>query len=425
MTNKGDPMKTLKRVVVTGLGAITPIGNNVTDYWTALKNGTSGAGPVTKLDVSKFKTQFACEVKGFDPSAFIDPKEIRSMDLYTQYAVVAADQAAEDAKIKGMGGDPFRKGVIFASGVGGLLTMQEEIEKFVKNDYKPRFSPHFIVRMISNIAAGIIGLRFDFRGMNYGTVSACASANHAMIDAFNYIRLGKADVIITGGAEASVNATSLGGFSCMKAISERNDDPATASRPFDADRDGFVLGEGAGALVLESLDSALARGATIYAEVIGGGMTADAYHYTLPHPEGRSVYQAMKMAIEDADIGTEAVDYINLHGTSTPAGDPAELLAVQSLFENSLSKLHVSATKSMTGHLLGAAGAIEGIATILAIKNGVVPPTINTKNIDPKIDVKVDLTLGKAVEKNITVAISNTFGFGGQNASIVFRKYEG
>ncbi len=413
------------RVVVTGLGAVTPIGNHIEEYWTALQQGVSGAAPITKMDASRYKTRFACEVKGFEPSEYLDMKETKSLDLYTQYAVAAASQAVERAGLNGKISDPYRAGVIFASGVGGLLTLQEEVVQYTKNDFRPRFSPHLITKMISNIAAGIIGIRFDFRGPNYGTVSACASSSHAISDAFNLIRLRKADLFIVGGAEASINPVGLGGFSCMRAISENNDNPQVASRPFDKDRDGFVLGEGAGALILESLEHAQARNAPILAELIGCGMTADAFHATLPHPEGRSVYQAMAMALEDGSISADQVDYVNLHGTSTPAGDPPELSAVQRIFQNSLEKLHVSATKSMTGHLLGAAGAIEAVATVLSIRDGVIPPTINTCNLDPKIEVKVDLTLGKAVKKDVKVALSNNFGFGGQNASLLFKKFEG
>lgn len=412
------------RVVVTGLGAVTPIGNDVDEYWIALQNGVNGAGPITKMDASKYKTRFACEVKNFDPSKYLEVKEIKSLDLYTQYAIAAATQAYEQAGLKGIVNDPFRAGVIFASGIGGLLTLQEEVIQYTKNEFKPRFSPHMITKMIANIAAGIIGIRFDFRGPNYGTVSACASSSHAISDAFNLIRLRKADVFVVGGAEASINPVGLGGFSCMKAISENNDNPQIASRPFDKDRDGFVLGEGAGAMILESLDHAKARNATIYAELIGCGMTADAFHATLPHPEGRSVYQAMVAALEDGNVTPDKIDYINLHGTSTPAGDPPELAAAQRLFQNSLGSLHVSATKSMTGHLLGAAGGIEAVATVLSIRDGIIPPTINTCNIDPKIDVKVDITLGKAVKKNVKYAMSNNFGFGGQNATLLFKKFE-
>ncbi|MFP4014593.1 MAG: beta-ketoacyl-ACP synthase II [Chitinispirillaceae bacterium] len=416
-------MKVLKRAVVTGLGAVSPIGNSVDEFWKNLVEGKSGAASITKMDCSQYKTRFACEVKGFDSSEYLDPKEARTMDLYSQYAMAASAQAFNDARLDGVERDPYRCGVIFASGVGGLYTLQEEIVKYANSGYKPRFSPFMIPKMIANIAAGLISIKFDFRGANYGVVSACASSSHALIDALNLIRLGKADVVIAGGSEASINAVGLGGFSALRAISERNDDPATASRPFDKDRDGFVLGEGSAALVIESLEHAQARNARIYAELTGGGMTADAYHSTLPQPEGRSVYKSMALALEDAEVKPEQIDYINLHATSTPAGDVPEMLAVQKLFADSIDKLHVSGTKSMTGHLLGAAGALEATATVLAICNNTVPPTINTQNVDDAIDSRVNLTLGKAVEKEVNMAMSNTFGFGGQNASLVFSKY--
>ncbi|MDR0306789.1 MAG: beta-ketoacyl-ACP synthase II [Chitinispirillales bacterium] len=415
-------MRELKRAVVTGLGVVSPLGNSVEEFWNALKQGKSAAAPITKFDCSQFKTRFACEVKNFDPSMFMDTKEARSLDLYSQYAMAAAVQAFNDSGLKDAQDDPFRRGVVFASGVGGLLTLQEEISKYALSGKKPRYSPFMIPKMIANIAAGHIAVKFDFRGANYGTVSACASSSHALIDALNLIRLGVVDVIITGGSEAPVNDTGLGGFCALRALSERNDDPATASRPFDRDRDGFVLGEGSAALVIESLDHARKRGARVYAEVAGGGMTADAYHTTLPHPDGRSVEKAMETALNDSAINPGEVDYINLHATSTPAGDGPELGAVQRLFKNSLDKLHVSGTKSMTGHLLGGAGALEAAATILSIFNNTIPPTINTVNLDPALDIKVDITLGKAVEKQMNVAMSNTFGFGGQNASTVFKR---
>ncbi len=418
-------MSLLNRVVVTGMGAVTPIGNTVEQYWTSLLNGVSGAAPITRFDCTKFKTRFACEVKGFDPSGYIDPKEIRAMDLFTQYAVVSAAQAITSSGLDNIeDADRFRYGVLFSSGIGGLTSLQDEIIRFTQKDMTPRFSPHMIIKMISNIAAGIIAMRYDFRGPNYGTVSACASSTHAMIDAFNLLRLGKADAIVVGGAEAAINATAVGGFGCMNALSANNDNYSSASRPFDKSRDGFVLGEGAGTIVLETLDHAIARKAPIIAELAGGGMTADAHHYTLPHPEGRSVNKAMESALKEACISPEEVDYINLHATSTPAGDPPELIAVQQLFSNSLKRLHVSATKSMTGHLLGAAGAIEAIATIMSIKENEIPPTINTTDLDPAIDIKVDLTLQKPVRKPVQVAMSNTFGFGGQNASVVFKRYQ-
>jgi len=416
-------MKPLNRVVVTGLGAITPIGNTVERYWTSLINGVSGAGPITKFDCSNFKTRFCCEVKDFDPSLYSNPKEIRSMDLYTNYAVAAATQAITGSGLDTTQGDRYRYGVLFSSGIGGLGSLQEEIVRFAQKDFNPRFSPHMITKMISNMAAGVIAIKYDFRGVNFGLVSACASSTHAIIEAFTMLRMGKADAIIVGGSEAAINATAIGGFNSMHALSENNEHGETASRPFDASRDGFVLGEGAGALVLETLDHAKARSAPIIAEIAGGGMTADAYHVTLPQPEGRSVYMAMRIAIEEAGMAPDEIDYVNLHATSTPAGDPPEILAVQRLFADSLDTLHVSGTKSMTGHLLGAAGAIEAIATILAVKENVIPPTINTENIDPAIDVKVDLTLRKAHRKEVNAALSNTFGFGGQNASVLIKKY--
>jgi 3-oxoacyl-[acyl-carrier-protein] synthase II len=417
-------MQSLNRVVVTGLGAVTPIGNTVEQYWAGLLAGTSGAGPITKFDCSKFKTQFACEVKGFDPTLYLDSKEIRSMDLYTQYAVASVAQAMAQAGLDTKDADPYRYGVVFASGVGGLTSLQEELVKFGQKGMNPRFSPFMILKIIANIAAGIIAMRYDFRGVNYGTVSACASATHGMIDAFNHLRLGKADAIIVGGSEAPVNETGIGGFNSMHALSENNAEAQKASRPFDVKRDGFVLGEGAGALVLETLDHAQARNATILAEVAGGGMSADAYHYALPHPEGRSVFMAMKNALDESGLSADQIDYINLHATSTPAGDPPELMAVQKLFEGSLESLHVSGTKSMTGHLLGAAGAIEAVATVLAVKENEIPPTINTETLDPAIDIRVDVTLHKPVKKNIRAALCNTFGFGGQNASVLFKKYQ-
>ena len=413
----------LKRAVVTGLGVVSPLGNSVDEFWNALIQGKSAAAPITKFDCSQFKTRFACEVKNFDPTLFMDQKEARSLDIYSQYAMAAAVQAFNDSGLAGTEGDPFRRGVIFASGVGGLLTLQEEISKYTLSGGKPRFSPFMIPKMIANIAAGHIAVKYDFRGANYGTVSACASSSHAIIDALNMIRLGVLDVVITGGSEAPVNDTGLGGFCALRALSERNDDPATASRPFDKDRDGFVLGEGSAALVIESLDHAKKRGARIYAEVAGGGMTADAYHTTLPHPDGRSVEKAMEIALNDSELNPEDIGYINLHATSTPAGDGPELAGVQRLFKNSLDKLNVSGTKSMTGHLLGGAGGLEAAATILSIFNGIIPPTINTVNPDPALDIQVNLTLGKAVEKQLSAALSNTFGFGGQNASTAFKKF--
>jgi len=411
--------------VITGMGLISPVGNTVKDAWAALLAGKSAAAPITRFDCSEFRTRFACEVKGFDPAAYLEPKEAKSMDLYTQYAMAAAAQAWDDAGLNwcDCSRDPFRWGTILASGIGGSNTLQEELLKYAKSGANcPRFSPFMVPKMIANIAAGAIAVKYNLRGMNYATVSACASSSHALIDAMNLIRLGKADVIIAGGSEAPINITGVGGFGALRALSERNDDPATASRPFDKDRDGFVLGEGAAVLIVESLDHAQARGARIYAELAGGGMTADAFHSTLPHPDGVSVEKAMELALEDACVNANEIGYINLHATATPAGDGPEIGAVQRLFKNSLDKLHVSGTKSMTGHLLGGTGALESAFTVLSIHKGMIPPTINTVNVDPELDVRVDLTLGKAVEKKVDVAMTNSFGFGGQNASIVFKK---
>jgi 3-oxoacyl-[acyl-carrier-protein] synthase II len=416
----------LKRVVVTGLGAITPIGNDVSAYWEALKKGVSGAAPITKFNAEKFKTQFACEVKGFDVLEFIDRKEARKMDLFTQYAIVSSDEALEDA---GLSGDdrPLnqdRVGVIWGSGIGGFQTFMNEAQNFHAGDGTPRFSPFFIPMMISDIAAGQISMRHGFRGPNFCTVSACASGTNAMIDAFNYIRLGKADIIVTGGSEAAVTEGGIGGFNALKALSTRNDDPSHASRPFDSTRDGFVLGEGAGAIILEDYDHAIARGAKIYCEMVGGGMSADAYHLTAPHPEGLGARNVMVAALEDAGMSPEDVDYVNVHGTSTPLGDVAETKAIQQVFGDHAYSMNISSTKSMTGHLLGAAGAIEGIACILAIQNGIVPPTINFEHPDDQLDPKLNFTFNKAQERTVRAALSNTFGFGGHNASVLFKAYE-
>jgi len=418
----GTNERGFERAVVTGLGMVSPMGNDVSSSWRALSGGVSAAAPITRFDCSQFKTRFACEVKGFDPAALFDPKEARGMDLYTQYAAAAAAQAFGDAGLEAGNGDPFRQAVIFASGIGGIATLQEELFKFASSSGAPRFSPFMVPKMIGNIAAGVIALKYGFRGANYGTVSACASSSHALIDAMNLIRLGKADVVIAGGSEAPINVTGLGGFGAMRALSTRNDDPATASRPFDKDRDGFVLGEGAAALIVESLSHAKARGARIYAELSGGGMTADAFHSTLPHPEGIAVEKAMAFAMDDAGVNPEEIGYINLHATSTPAGDGPEIMAVGRLFKNSLSNLHVSGTKSMTGHLLGGVGALEAAITVLSIHDGVIPPTINTVNIDPNLDIGINLTLGSAVNKKVDAAMTNNFGFGGQNASLVFKR---
>jgi 3-oxoacyl-[acyl-carrier-protein] synthase II len=413
----------LKRVVVTGLGALTPLGNSVDEYWNGLINGVSGAAPITRFDASKFKTRFACEVKGYDVNNFFERKEGRKLDAFAQYAMVVAEQAVKDSGMDLEKINHDRVGVIWGSGIGGLRTFQDEVTNFVKGDGTPRFNPFFIPKMIADIASGHISIRFGFRGPNFTTVSACASSTNALIDSFNYIRLGKADVIVSGGSEAPVNESSVGGFNALQALSLRNDDPKTASRPFDLDRDGFVIGEGAGSLILEELEHALARGAKIYAEVAGGGMSADAYHMTAPHPEGLGAANVMKAAMEDCGMKTSEIDYINVHGTSTPIGDPQEIKAIQTFFGQDAYRLNISSTKSMTGHLLGAAGAIEAIASILAVVNGIVPPTINHFTDDPVFDPKLNFTFHKAQKREVRAALSNTFGFGGHNASIVFKKY--
>ncbi len=412
----------LRRVVVTGLGALTPIGNTVDDFWNGLTTGVSGAAPITRFDASKFKTQFACEIKNLDIAQFIDRKEARKIDPYTQYAMIAVEEAMNDSGIDLNSIDLTRSGVIWGSGIGGLKTFQDEVTDFVNGDGTPRFNPFFIPKMIADIAAGFISIKYGFQGPNFATVSACASATNALIDAFNYIRLGKADVFISGGSESAVTEAGVGGFNALKALSQRNDDPATASRPFDKDRDGFVLGEGAGALILEEYEHAKARGAKIYAELIGGGMTGDAYHITAPHPEGRGAANVMKFALEDAGINADAVDYINVHGTSTPLGDLSEVKAIQKVFGDHAYRLNISSTKSMTGHLLGAAGAVEAIASILAMRDNLIPPTINHFTDDEEVDGKLNLTFNQAQEKEVTIALSNTFGFGGHNCSIIFKK---
>lgn len=414
----------LKRVVVTGLGALTPVGNTVPEYWDGLVNGVSGADFITYFDVSKFKTKFACEIKGFNPENFMERKEARKLDRFSQIAVVAADEAVKNANLTQAGIDQDRVGVIWASGIGGMITFIEEMKSFAAGDGTPRFNPFFIPKLILDIASGHISMKYGFRGPNFATVSACASSTNALIDAFNYIRLGKADAIISGGSEAVVTEAGIGGFNAMKALSERNDDPKTASRPFDKDRDGFVLGEGGAAIVLEELEHAKKRGATIYAEIVGGGMSADAYHLTAPHPEGLGVINVMKNALEDAQMKPEDIDYINVHGTSTPLGDVAELIAIQKVFGEHAYSLNISATKSMTGHLLGGAGAIEAVATIKAVMHGMIPPTINHFTEDPNIDPKLNLTFDKAQQREVRAALSNTFGFGGHNASVIFKKYE-
>jgi 3-oxoacyl-[acyl-carrier-protein] synthase II len=411
----------LKRVVITGIGTVNPCGNTVDEFWENLKNGVSGCAPITKFDASNHKTQFACEVKNFDGSQYMDRKEARKYDLYTQYAIVSADQAIADSGLDMENIDHDRAGVIWGAGIGGLQTFFEEVKSY--KDDNPRFSPFFIPKMIANIAGGIISIRYCLRGPNFTTVTACASSSHAIIEAFNTIRMGKAEIMISGGSEASVNAAGIAGFNSMRAISTRNDDPKTASRPFDKDRDGFVIGEGGGALVLEEYESAVKRGAKIYAELVGGGMSADAYHMTAPDPDGYGASLVMKWAIEDAGLSNEDVDYINVHGTSTPLGDIAEARAILKTFGEHAYKLRISSTKSMTGHLLGATGAVESIASILTIRNNIIPPTINHFTDDPEIDNKLDFTYNVAKKAEVNVALSNTFGFGGHNATLVFKKY--
>lgn len=414
----------LRRVVVTGMGALTPIGNTLDQYWDGLRNGVSGAAPITRFDTELNKVKFACEIKDFNPMDHFDRKEARKMDPFTQYAMVCSDEAIHDSGLLQDSLNLDRIGVIWGAGIGGLTTFFDEVMNYAKGDGSPRFSPFFIPKMIIDIAAGYISIKHGFRGVNFGTVSACASSTHALIDSFNLIRLGKADAIVSGGSEACVNQPAVGGFSNMKALSERNDDYATASRPFDKDRDGFVMGEGGASLILEDLEHAKARGAKIYAEVVGGGMTADAHHLTAPHPEGLGARNVMHQALEDANMNPDEIDYINVHGTSTPLGDVAEVKAIKDVFGEHTYKLNVSSTKSMTGHLLGGAGAIESVASILAIKYGIIPPTINHHTADPEIDNKINLTLNTAQERSVRAALCNTFGFGGHNASVIFKKFE-
>ncbi len=414
----------LKRVVVTGLGAITPLGNSTKDFWENLNKGVSGAAPITKFDASNFKTQFACEVKGFDPLNFFDRKEARKLDEFCQYALVSCEEAVTDAGLDIEKVDSDRAGVIWGAGIGGLKTFQDESFNFANGDGTPRYNPFFIPKMIADIAAGHISIKYQFRGPNFATVSACASSTNALIDAFNYIRLGKADIIIAGGSEAAVNESGIGGFNAMHALSTRNDDPSTASRPFDLDRDGFVLGEGSGSFILEEYEYAKARGATIYAELVGGGLSADAHHITAPHPEGLGAQNVMKNTLSDAGMSYDEIDYINVHGTSTPLGDVAESKAILDVFGEHAYNLNISSTKSMTGHLLGAAGAIEAMACVLAVKNDQVPPTINHFTDDPAFDDKLNFTFNTAQKREVRAALSNTFGFGGHNASVIFKKPE-
>ena len=413
----------LKRVVVTGLGALTPVGNDVDSFWNSILSGVSGAGPITRFDTEKFKTKFACEVKGYDPLSYFERKEVRKYDLFAQYGIVAADQAIADAGFLQSGTNLDRVGVIWASGIGGIITFLEEITGYNKGDGTPRFNPFFIPKMIADITAGHISIKHGFRGPNFATVSACASSANAIVDAFNYIRLGKASIIVTGGSEASINEAGVGGFNGMHAISTRNDDPKTGSRPFDKDRDGFVIGEGGTGLILEELEHALARGAKIYCEVAGAGLSADAYHITSPHPEGEGAALSMQWAIEESGLKAEDVVHINTHGTSTPLGDSAEPKAILKVFGEHAYNISINSTKSMTGHLLGAAGAIEAMATVLTVVNDIVPPTINHFPDDPEIDNRIDFTFGNARKRQVDAAISNTFGFGGHNASILFKKF--
>jgi 3-oxoacyl-[acyl-carrier-protein] synthase II len=413
-----------KRVVVTGLGALTPIGNNVPDYWSSLIKGVSGADIIKSFDISKFKTKFACEVKNFDADGYLGRKEARKLDPFVQYALFATDEAVIDAGLDFEKLDTNRIGVIWGSGIGGLKTFMDEVINFAKGDGTPRFNPFFIPKMIADIAPGHISIKYGLRGPNFSTVSACASSTNALIDAFNYLRLGISDIIISGGSEAIINEAGMGGFNAMHALSTRNDDPKTASRPFDKDRDGFVAGEGAGTIILEELEHAKARGAKIYAEIIGGGMSADANHITAPHPEGLGARLVMTNALRDAGLKTSDIDYINVHGTSTPLGDMSETKAIVTLFGEDAYNLNISSTKSMTGHLLGAAGAIEAIAAILAVKHNIIPPTINHFTDDPDLDPKLNFTFNKAQEREVTTAQSNTFGFGGHNASVIFTKYK-
>jgi len=412
-----------RRVVVTGIGALTPIGNNLQDYWKALQEGVSGAAPITHFNAENFKTQFACEVKGFEVTDFINRKDARKLDKFSQYAMVVADEAFTDSGLNVDEIDSDRAGVIWGSGIGGMQTFYNESINFGAGNGTPRFNPFFIPKLISDIPAGHISIKYNFRGPNFTTVSACASSTNALIDAFNYIKWNKADIFIAGGSEACVYEPGIGGFNAMMALSTRNDDPKTASRPFDKDRDGFVMGEGGGAIVVEEYEHAIKRGAKIYAEIVGGGLTADAHHITAPHPEGLGACNVMRLAIEDAEVSVTDVDYINVHGTSTPLGDIAETKAIKTLFGDHAYKLNISSTKSMTGHLLGAAGVIESIACIMVVKDDVVPPTINHKTDDPNIDSKLNLTFNKAQKRTVNYALTNTFGFGGHNASVLFKKY--
>ena len=413
-----------KRVVVTGLGAITPIGNTVKDFWEGLVNGKNGAGEITRFDSALYKTHFACEVKGYDPENYFEKKEVRKYDYFAQFALIAADEAVADAGISAENCDLNEVGVMMTSGIGGVNHLFNEVMDYAQTDLTPRFSPFLITKMIVNMPGGVISIKYGFRGPNFATVSACASSTHAIIEAFNYIRFGKCQAVVAGGAGAAIGQLGIGGFNSMKALSTRNDDPMTASRPFDLNRDGFVMGEGAGSIVLEEYEHAIARGAKIYAEVVGGGESADAYHITAPHPEGEGGLLSMQRALKDAEISPDAIDHINAHGTSTPMGDLAEVLAIQKVFGDHAYDISINSTKSMTGHLLGGAGAVEAIASVLALKNGIIPPTINHFDDDPNIDSRFDFTFNKARKRDIHYALSNSFGFGGQNATLIFKKYE-
>lgn len=413
----------LKRVVVTGLGALTPLGNNVQDFWNGLLNGVSGAAPITRFDASKFKTRFACELKNFNPTDYLDRKDARKLDLFTIFALISAEEAFKNSGINLEKINRDRSGVIWGSGIGGIKSFQDEVTNFNQGDGTPRFNPFFIPKMIADISAGYISIKYGFRGPNFATVSACASATNALVESFNYIRLGKVDVMISGGSEATVVEAGIGGFNALRALSERNDSPETASRPFDKDRDGFVLGEGGGALILEELEHAQNRGAHIYAELVGGGLSADAHHITAPHPDGHGATMVMKNALEDANMQPEEIDYINVHGTATPLGDLSEVKGVLNVFGDHAYKLNISSTKSMTGHLLGAAGAVEAIASILAIENQIIPPTINHFTDDDRLDNKLNFTFNKAQEREVNAVLSNTFGFGGHNFSVIFKKF--
>lgn len=413
----------MKRVVITGMGAVTPLGLNLQDYWTALRKGTSGAAPITRYNTEKFKTKFACELKGFDPLNYMDRGEIKKYDPFSQYAIVAVGEALQHANVDLETADRTQIGVIWGTGQGGFQTFEDQVSEFVRGDGTPRFSPYYIPRTIPNMASGVISIKYGLQGMNFTVITACASSNSAMVDALNYIRWGKIKMVVTGGSEAAITGAAMGGFSVMRALSTRNDDPAGASRPWDVNRDGFVMGEGAGALILEEYEHAKARGANILCEVVGGAMTADAYHLSATHPEGDGAFRAMKLALEDANLTIADVDYINAHATSTPVGDGSELIAIKNLFGEHTSKLHISGTKSQTGHLLGAAGAIEGIASVMAIREGVIPPTINTTEIDPALPGGLNIVTGAPLAKEVNVAMSNTFGFGGHNGIVVFKKF--